>query len=219
MPGRRKHDWNSVRNEYTLGYRTLSESTGLEEIHYPTYEELSKKFNISLGVIKERGRKEKWVRQQQTIKERHQLDTTTYALSEEYSESAQFDARILNNANKLMGVVEAFFQQYEHLHLCSDGNFRYQPQNRGYDEDDKEDPPKPIKVADLKGLVEVLEKTQTLVRRTLGEPDKKSKPMTLAESEVDGETVDSLINQRDSLKRQKDGIEFRIEELNKELKN
>lgn len=207
-----KYDWQTIENEYVIGYTKISTSTGLEEVKYPTYKELAKKYNMDEAYMRGRGAKGNWARARENIKAKRKFNNLEVVLSGDYNEAAQFDARILNTANRLLATVEAFFDQYDYIELGADGNFHFIKPD-GYNENvDDGDPIKNIKVSDLKGLVEVLDKTQVLVRRTVA-----STSSTTNNSMPDNSQLDQLISQRETLKRQSDGLAYQIEQLEKEL--
>jgi hypothetical protein len=203
-----KYDWNLMRDHYVYGYVVTDESTGQRSNAFPTYADLAEKFNCPVLSIRQKGAKENWTTLQaeyrETLDKQRQIESFK---SPELSEQEQFNARILWDINKLFGVLEGLFEQYEYLELGVDGHFHFRMPNTklGYSEDDPDGKRdiQPIRVSDLKGIVDILDKLHILSSRITAAQDAKFENKSV--SELSSSDIETLLKQRDSLMRQLDG--------------
>jgi hypothetical protein len=206
-----KHNWDLIRHHYVYGYVVTDEATGQRTNTFPTYRELSEKFECPEDSIRHRGSKENWVLMQtqyrETLDKQRQIESFQ---SPELSEQEQFNARILWDINKLFGVLEGLFEQYEYLELGADGNFHFRMPNTYDASEDEGSDVKPIKVQDLKGIVDILDKIHLLSSRITESKSKEvdGKPI----SSLNQSDIEALLAQRDSLVRQLDGKQNRDSE-------
>lgn len=218
-----QYPWAEIVSEYVTGYIVPDARTGAKVHIYPTLDELAEKYGCSPHYIKLKSSKESWSKRREFFQLKRQEQTEANRFHSVLSESASSDARTLLAVDKLYALVEAYFEQYENMEMCDDGKFRLRNHRSKLDEE-AEDPIKEIKVQDLKGLVEVLDRAQALVRRTVGEPinHNQYQYQDLVNSGVFGEEktkekVDTLLNKRSNIKKTKEEVRKEIEELQVQL--
>ena len=160
-----KYDWDTIRQEYVVGYFITDPETFQKRHIYPTYKDISKKYGMNYLYLKQKAQKESWVARREALQAKLREKTASNTLHSFISDSAQFDAMTLVALKKLYKLVDAYFDQYDFLEANADGTVGIK---EGYDEDPDSRPN--IKVNDLRNLVDTLDKAQALVRRTVGEP-------------------------------------------------
>lgn len=223
-----QYPWAEILSEYVTGYVLPDPKTGAKIHIYPTLDELAEKYGCSAHYIKSKSAKESWSKRREFFQLKMQEQTAANRFHSVLSESASSDARTLLAIDKLYALVEAYFEQYENMELCDDGKYRLK--NMGYSEEsDSSDGVKEIKVNDLKGLVDVLDKAQALVRRTVGEPVNHNQHQDLLKSEIFNpmantdkagpNNVDQMITKRNNIKRSEQQIREEIEALKEELED
>ena len=223
-----KYPWAEILSEYVTGYVVPDPRTGAKIHIYPTLDDLAEKYGCSPTYLKSKSGKESWSKRREFFQLKLQEQTAANRFHSVLSESSSSDARTLLAIDKLYALVEAYFEQYENMELCDDGKYRLK--NIGYTED-PEAGVKEIKVNDLKGLVDVLDKAQALVRRTVGEPVNHNQHQDLLKSEIFNpmangaaansgtSNVDQMINKRNNIKRSEQQVREEIEALQKELED
>lgn len=154
-----KYDWETIRNDYILGYTEYDPNT-FQKIHkYYTLEAVAQKYGVNFRYLKEKSRKEGWVKRREAVKAKLKESFNEDRIHSFVSDSAQFDAMTLMNLHKLYKLLDFYWAKYNEI---LDESFN--PEN--YEEEDL-----PIlKIQELKTIVDLMDKTQALVRRTVGEP-------------------------------------------------
>jgi hypothetical protein len=222
-----KYPWAEILSEYVTGYVIPDPRTGAKVHIYPTLDDLANKYGCSPGYLKSKSGKESWSKRREFFQLKLQEQTAANRFHSVLSESSSSDARTLLAIDKLYALVEAYFEQYENMELCDDGKYRLK--NQTYSED-PEAGVKEIKVQDLKGLVEVLDKAQALVRRTVGEPVNHNQHQDLLKSEIfnpmastDAKSgtnnVDAMITKRNNIKKSEEQVRKEIAELQEQLED
>lgn len=222
-----QYPWAEILSEYVTGYVVPDARTGAKVHIYPTLDQLADKYGCSPSYLKVKSAKESWSKRREFFQLKMQEQTAANRFHSVLSESASSDARTLLAIDKLYALVEAYFEQYENMELCDDGKYRLK--TVGYSED-PDAGVKEIKVQDLKGLVEVLDKAQALVRRTVGEPINHNQHQDLLKSEIfnpmantdksNGKSkVDEMIAKRNNIKRSEQQVREEIAKLQEELED
>jgi hypothetical protein len=224
------YDWDSIREEYVIGYYITDPDTLKKKHWYPTLQDIKDKYGMNWSYLRQKSAKEGWSIRREALQAKLREKSSTNTLHSYISDSAQFDAMTLIAMKKLYRLVEAYFDQYDMLITNPDGTVSI----RDLSDEDKEDMP-PIRVSDLKGLVETLDKAQALVRRTVGEPifgaqeantmlaDEIFNPMVEKDRiGVDGKVVgstqvDKLIAKRTNTLKTAKQMKEEMEALRKEL--
>lgn len=157
--------WPQILTEYITGYIIRNPGTG-DKIHvYPTLDELAEKYGCSPYTIKQRSSKEHWGKRRELfqikMQERH-VQEANLTFGSPLSDSASTDARVLVAVDKLLALVDAYFEQYEGMEFGRDGVYRLQ--NIKVDEDNPNADVKQIKIEELKGLVSVIKEARNLVK-------------------------------------------------------
>ena len=160
-----KYDWDAIREEYVIGYYITDPDTLKKKHWYPTLQDIKDKYGMNWSYLRQKSAKEGWSVRREALQAKLREKTSTNTLHSYISDSAQFDAMTLIAMKKLYRLVEAYFDQYDMLITNPDGTVSI----RDLSEEDREEMPA-IRVHDLKGLVDTLDKAQALVRRTVGEP-------------------------------------------------
>ena len=217
---RLKVDWEEVMKEYVIGYVISDPETGRKIHKYPTLDELADKYGVSANTVKGRSSKENWTLRREAFQAKIREKNSVNTFHAFVSESAAFDARTLIILDKLYGLAEAYFEQFDFLEIGHDGNFH----SAGYDPDNETTPQ--IKVTDLKGMVDLLDKAQALVRRTVGEPifNAQQTQKSVAE-EIFGENkgngsankVEDLIKKREAYQANIDKLRAEMDEIKDQL--
>lgn len=213
-------DWEEVMKEYVIGYVISDPETGRKIHKYPTLDELADKYGVSANTVKGRSSKENWTLRREAFQAKIREKNSVNTFHAFVSESAAFDARTLIILDKLYGLAEAYFEQFDFLEIGHDGNFH----SAGYDPDNETTPQ--IKVTDLKGMVDLLDKAQALVRRTVGEPifNAQQTQKSVAE-EIFGENkgngsankVEDLIKKREAYQTNIDKLRAEMDEIKDQL--
>jgi len=222
-----KYPWAEILSEYVTGYVIPDPRTGAKIHIYPTLDDLASKYGCSPTYLKSKSGKESWSKRREFFQLKLQEQTAANRFHSVLSESASSDARTLLAIDKLYALVEAYFEQYENMEMCDDGKYRLK--NVGYSED-PDAGVKEIKVQDLKGLVEVLDKAQALVRRTVGEPINHNQHSDLLKSEIfnpmantdktsGANNVDAMITKRNNIKKSEEQVRKEIAELQEQLED
>jgi hypothetical protein len=160
-----KYDWDSIRTEYVVGYFITDPETLQKRHFYPTYKDLVVKYGMNLDWLQKKAQKESWTTRREALQAKLREKTAANTLHSFISDSAQFDAMTIVALKKLYKLVDAYFDQYDFLETNNDGTVSIK------DLSDEEKAMMPhIRVNDLKGLVDTLDRAQMLVRRTVGEP-------------------------------------------------
>lgn len=220
-----QYPWAEIKSEYITGYVIPDVRTGAKIHIYPTLEELAEKYGCSPYYIRSKSSKESWSQSRKMFQAVRQEKAEIGKFHAVLSESASSDARTLAAVDKLYALVEAYFQQYEDMELCDDGKFRLTSSSYTEDEDGNL-LVREVKVNDLKGIVDVLDKAQALVRRTVGEPKEMLKSDTFnpmageyddgtdsAEGSKKKGKVDKLIEKRQGLSKSKEQLRAEIAAL------
>ena len=220
-----KHDWTAIMEEYVVGYVVIDPETGHKIHQYPTLDDLAAKYQVSSSYIKNKSSKESWGLRRETFQTKLREKASSNKFHAFISQSASFDARTLLLLDKLYGLAEAYFDQFEGLEIGRDGNFHVI--NPGYSEGDEDDKGTPIKVTDLKGIVDILDKAQALVRRTVGEPlfNAQAQQASVADDifnpSKDGSpptaAIDGLIKKRESYLKEQEKARAAIKEIETQL--
>jgi hypothetical protein len=159
--GNFKYDWESIREEYVLGYTDIDPIT-LQKVHkYPTLKVIQRKHGMNYGYLKERSSKESWNKRQMAVKAKLREINKEERIHTYLSDSAQFDAMTLINLKKLYKLIDAYWARYNVL------LDEYADTSIPLNDEDGEPV---LKVLELKTIVDLMEKAQALVRRTVGEP-------------------------------------------------
>ena len=158
MAGRSKYDWNLIRSEYIQGYFLPNPNyPGGRQHVLPTLDQLAARHGCNEGTLKHKAADEFWTKRKEAFQSRLSDSITSQQVNTFLSESAQFDAMTLNKLHKMHKLLDTFFDQYENL----------------YDEDAttvlQQDDVLP-QLSDMKTAMDILDKCQSLVRRTVGEP-------------------------------------------------
>jgi hypothetical protein len=225
-----KYDWETIRQEYVVGYFITDPETFQKRHIYPTYKDITEKYGMNLDYLKKRAQKESWVVRREALQAKLREKTASNTLHSFISDSAQFDAMTLVALKKLYKLVDAYFDQYDFLEVNPDGTYGI----RGYDEEGEGSQRPHIKINDLRGLVETLDKAQALVRRTVGEPLTNAQgensmvaseifnPYVQIENTKNREDaksrVDSLIEKRSNQSKTIEQLQEGIKELHEEMK-
>ncbi len=202
-----KYPWDQIREEYVVGYFVTDPETFQKRHWYPTYRDIVKKYGMNLDYLQKRAQKESWTTRREALQAKLREKTARNTLHSFISDSAQFDAMTIVALKKLYMLVDAYFDQYDFLEMNIDGTISIKDMSP----EEKALLPH-IRVNDLKGLVDALDKAQMLVRRTVGEPlhgaqgensllaSEIFNPAVEAHTDEDKETqkkrVDSLIKKR-----------------------
>ena len=123
------------------------------------------KYGMHIDTLRKRAQKESWTTRREALQAKLREKTASNTLHSFISDSAQFDAMTIVALKKLYMLVDAYFEQFDLFEVNPDGTISIKEMS----EEEKALMPH-IRVADLKGLVEALDKAQMLVRRTVGEP-------------------------------------------------
>ena len=224
------YDWDAIREEYVIGYYITDPDTLKKKHWYPTLQDIKDKYGMNFSYLRQKSAKEGWSIRREALQAKLREKSSTNTLHSYISDSAQFDAMTLIAMKKLYRLVECFFDQFDILITNPDGTVSI----RDLSEEDKEGLPE-IRVYDLKGMVETLDKAQALVRRTVGEPihgameantmlaDEIFNPMVEkdrigADGQVAGsQRVDKLISKRTSTLKTAQEIKEEVEKIKKEL--
>lgn len=212
---RLKVDWEEVMKEYVIGYVISDPETGRKIHKYPTLDELAEKYGISPNTVKGRSSKENWTLRREAFQAKIREKNSVNTFHAFVSESAAFDARTLIILDKLYGLAEAYFEQFDFLEIGHDGNFH----SAGYDPNGGEGAPV-IKVNDLKGMVDLLDKAQALVRRTVGEPIFNAQNVQKSVAEEifgDNSKVNGANNKVEDLIKKREAYQANIDKLRKEM--
>ena len=226
-----KYDWETIRQEYVVGYFVTDPETFQKRHIYPTYNDIAAKYGMNYEYLKKKGQRESWVTRREALQAKLREKTASNTLHSFISDSAQFDAMTLVALKKLYKLVDAYFDQYDFLEVNPDGTYSV----RDYSEDEEEEAQRPhIKINDLRGLVETLDKAQALVRRTVGEPLTNAQgenqmvaseifnPYVQIENTKNREDaksrVDSLIEKRSNQSKTIEQLQEGIKELHEEMK-
>lgn len=217
-----RYPWNDIRQEYVVGYFITDPETFSKRHWYPTYKDLVEKYGMHMDTLKKRAMKESWTTRREALQAKLREKTAANTLHSFISDSAQFDAMTIVALKKLYMLVDAYFDQYDFLEANPDGTVSI----RDMSPEERAMIPH-IRVNDLKGLVDALDKAQMLVRRTVGEPIHGAQgensiiaseifnPSVEAQSSEDRKNsktrVDKLIQQRNNITKS-------IEEAKAELK-
>lgn len=225
-----KYDWDAIREEYVIGYFVTDPDTLKKKHWYPTLQQIKDKYGMNWSYLRKKSAKEGWSVRRDALQAKLREKTSSNTLHSYISDSAQFDALTLIALKKLYRLVECYFDQYDILITNPDGTVSI----KDLDDEEKEDIPD-IKVYDLKGLVDTLDKAQALVRRTVGEPiygaqeantllaDEIFNPMVEkdrigADGKVIGsKEVDKLIAKRGDKLETAKSIKEQMDKLQKEL--
>lgn len=225
-----KYDWEAIREEYVIGYFITDPDTLKKKHWYPTLQDIKDKYGMNWSYLRKKSAKEGWSVRRDALQAKLRERTSRNTLHSYISDSAQFDAMTLIAMKKLYRLVEAYFDQYDMLITNPDGTVAI----KDLSDEDREDMP-PIRVHDLKGLVDTLDKAQALVRRTVGEPiynaqeantmlaDEIFNPMVEkdrigANGQIAGsQAVDKLIAKRTDTLDTAKAIKEEIESLKQEL--
>ncbi len=211
---RLKVDWEEVMKEYVIGYVISDPETGRKIHKYPTLDELADKYGVSPNTVKGRSSKENWTLRREAFQAKIREKNSVNTFHAFVSESAAFDARTLIILDKLYGLAEAYFEQFDFLEIGHDGNFH----SAGYDPDAESAPQ--IKVNDLKGMVDLLDKAQALVRRTVGEPIFNAQNVQKSVAEEifgDGNAKTTDTNKVEDLIKKREAYQSNIDKLRKEM--
>jgi hypothetical protein len=227
-----KYDWETIRQEYVVGYFVTDPETFQKRHIYPTYNDIAAKYGMNYEYLKKKGQRESWVTRREALQAKLREKTASNTLHSFISDSAQFDAMTLVALKKLYKLVDAYFDQYDFLEVNPDGTYGIRGYSENEDEENNERPH--IKINDLRGLVETLDKAQALVRRTVGEPLTNAQgensmvaseifnPYVQIENTKNREDaksrVDSLIEKRSNQSKTIEQLQEGIKELHEEMK-
>lgn len=159
LTNRPRYDWDKIRTEYIQGYFVPDPTRQGGRYHkYPTLQELCDKYGCSFQTIKARSSTEYWTKRKEAFAARISDKVLQNQISTFLSESAQFDAMTLDKLHKMHKLLDVYFKKYDHY----------------YDEDaldfvltEEDEVPS---LTELKQATEILDRCQSLVRRTVGEP-------------------------------------------------
>ena len=227
-----RYDWDNIREEYVVGYYITDPDTLKKRHWYPTLQDIRDKYQMNYSYLRQKSAKEGWSIRREALQAKLREKASTNTLHSFISDSAQFDAMTLIAMKKLYRLVECYFDQFDILITNPDGTVNI----KDLDDEEKESMPD-IKVNDLKGLVDTLDKAQALVRRTVGEPifgaqeantllaDEIFNPMVEkdrigADGKIAGSTeVDKLIKKRSNVTKSASELKEEIKELQASLKD
>ena len=160
-----RYPWDQIREEYVVGYFVTDPETFQKRHWYPTYQDMVNKYGMHIDTLKKKAQKESWTTRREALQAKLREKIASNTLHSFISDSAQFDAMTIIAIKKLYMLVDAYFEQFDFFEINPDGTITVKEMTA----EERALMPH-IRVADLKGLVEALDKAQMLVRRTVGEP-------------------------------------------------
>ena len=160
--GKVRYNWNVIRLEYQAGYKTTDPLTGVVTHTYPTHKELSTKYGCNLQYLQRKSSDEKWSESRKFFKAKYKDQATENTVKALVSESASNDAQIINRLKKVGLLVDAHLNRMDNVFSTEDGG---PPSFENLDEGVN-----PITIKSLNEIVKLLDMSQALMRKTVGEP-------------------------------------------------
>lgn len=217
-----RYDWATIREEYVVGYFVTDPETFRKRHWYPTYKDIVAKYGMHIDTLKKKAMRESWTTRREALQAKLREKTASNTLHSFISDSAQFDAMTIVALKKLYMLVDAYFEQYDFFEVNPDGTISV----KELSPEEKALMPH-IRVNDLKGLVDALDKAQMLVRRTVGEPIHGTpEGHNLLASEIFNPAVEASSSEDrkgtkdrvDKLIKKREESEATVQELKDELK-
>ena len=157
-----RYNWDVIRLEYQGGYLTTDPLTGIKTHYYPTHKDLAAKYGCSLQYLQRKSCEEKWSESRKFFQSKFREKATEDQVKSLVSDSAMYDAQTVDRIQKIGKLVDAHLNRMEDVISDEDGN----PPSF----DNLEEGIEPISVKALSELVNLIDKSQALMRKTVGEP-------------------------------------------------
>jgi hypothetical protein len=194
-----RYNWDVIRLEYQGGYVTTDPITGIKTHYYPTHKDLAAKYGCNLQNLQRKSSEEKWGESRKFFQSKFREKATEDQVRSLVSDSAMYDAQTVDRIQKIGKLVDAHLNRMDAVINDDDGS---PPSFENLDEGVE-----PISVKALSELVNLIDKSQALMRKTVGEPVTNDNQFKQFVDDLNQATRNGLTNEAET--------EQKIEALNK----
>jgi hypothetical protein len=185
-------DWLNVKSDYVRGFFISDPHDGRRHHVFPTLNELALKWNINPRYIKGKSAEGKWTVEREAFRKKIEAKLEEQHSTALTSESAYFDAQNLRKLTAVHQILDEYLKPYMDAIATK---------NTHTDELAVDLPP--VKMNELKELVNILKESHQLARNVVGEPLNTAQISKQVEKELQKKENRKATNE-DRLKR----IEF-----------
>ena len=179
---RQTYDWDTIRTEYIVGYPKIDPDSGTRSISYPTLKQLAKKYGCAEHTIKVRCSEESWVLRKKAAAKDIQEKINRHRVESFLDEEAYFDGVTIRKLQKIHRIIDVYLAQYLVLLDDEDATLPTTLVIRENSEGEEKLPI--IKPADLKSLVETLDKGHSLAQRCMKKGERQNPDYEVIEGAV-----------------------------------